>query len=71
MIDLGNGKQIAYEIKSGATFTTDYFKGLKVWSKLSEIKSTDCHLIYGGDKKLETSAGTVIPWNDFDLINGL
>ncbi len=67
LIDLGSGKQIAYEIKSGATFTTDYFKGLKVWSKLSETRNTDCNLIYGGDKKLETSAGTVIPWNEFDL----
>lgn len=67
LIDSGSGRQVAYEIKSGATFTTDYFKGIKVWSELSGTKKSDCHLIYGGDKKFDTSVGTVIPWRDFDL----
>ena len=68
LIDLGSGKQIAYEIKSGATFTTDYFKGLKVWSKLSATGKKDCHAIYRGDKNFETSIGSVIPWQNFSLV---
>jgi len=30
------GKQKAYEIKSGATYSPDDFKGVKVWAKLSQ-----------------------------------
>ncbi len=58
------GKQKAYEIKSGATFSTDDFKGIKVWSKLSGAHPEDCHVIYNGDRGFATSFGGVIPWSD-------
>ncbi len=58
------GKQLAYEIKSGATDSSNYFKEIKVWANLSKTSPEDCHLIYSGDKKLTTSHGEVIPWNN-------
>ncbi len=61
------GKQKAYEIKSGATFSSDHFKGIKVWAKLSETKPEDCCIIYSGDRALSTSHGEVSPWNELSL----
>ena len=61
------GKQKAYEIKSGATFSTDDFKGIKVWSKLSGAHPEDCHVIYNGDRGFATSFGGVIPWSDLSF----
>lgn len=58
------GKQQAYEIKSGATYSSNYFKGIKVWAKLSETVPEDCFAIYNGDRRLSTSHGEVIPWNE-------
>ena len=58
------GKQLAYEIKSGATYSSNYFKGIKVWAGLSETTPENCYVIYSGDKKLSTSQGEVIPWNN-------
>ena len=56
------GHQKAYEIKSGATYSSDYFKGIKVWAKLSGAKTENCHVIYNGDRHFTTSFGEVIPW---------
>jgi len=58
------GKQLAYEIKSGATYSSDDFKGIKVWANLSKTSPDDCYVIYSGDKRLSTSYGEVIPWDE-------
>ena len=57
-------KQIAYEIKSGATFSSDYFSNLGLWVRLSGATSEQCNVIYGGEKNLKTSQGEVISWNN-------
>lgn len=57
------GRQKAYEIKSGATYSSDDFKGIRVWATLSETQPEDCHIVYNGDRRLATSFGEVIPWN--------
>lgn len=54
--------QHAYEIKSGATFKSEFFKGLDYWAKLSSADSAHKSVVYAGDRPLQTSAGTVIPW---------
>lgn len=59
---IGN-KQYAYEIKSGATFTSDYFKGISKWAKLSQAPPDQCIAIYNGDKSLKTAKGEVKCWN--------
>ncbi len=59
----------AYEIKSGATFSTDYFKGLAKWASLSGCPPENLNVIYDGDRNLNTSSGNIIAWsghsNDF------
>ncbi len=58
-----NNAQIdAYEIKSGQTLSTDYFKGLTKWSGLSGVSTEHLHVIYGGDTCLQTSKGKLVSW---------
>lgn len=60
---VGN-KQNAYEIKSGATYSQDYFKGIGKWAKLSGAEPQQCYAIYTGERGIKTSLGEVIPWNN-------
>lgn len=55
-------RQFAYEIKSGATYSPDYFKGLRYWAGYANVKPDQCQVIYSGTNKLETSFGKVVPW---------
>lgn len=55
-------KQNAYEIKSGATYSQDYFKGISKWAKLSGATSEQCYAIYAGEKSIKTSQGDVLSW---------
>lgn len=57
-----DGKQYAYEIKSGATFSPDFFKGISKWAKLSGVSSEQCFAIYNGEKDMKTSSGDVLKW---------
>lgn len=51
------------EIKSGRTVTSDYFKGLNFWNKLTGNKGG--MVVYGGDMKQSRSDGiTVVPIKD-------
>lgn len=67
-IDLLSGteekERLAFEIKSGATFSKEYFKGLNYWSGLSGADSTHKTVIYGGDRSMSTSDGKVSAWKD-------
>ena len=58
------GTQHAYEIKSGATFSTDFFKGLNYWAGLSGAAPSRRTVIYRGDTALMTSDGDLRPWKD-------
>lgn len=55
------GKQYAYEIKSGATYSKDFFKGISKWAKLSNTPSERCYTIYNGEN-IKTSQGDVLSW---------
>lgn len=59
-------EQRAYEIKSGATFSSDYFKGLTKWASLSGATSKHLNVIYGGEHSLTTSNGKLLAWNDIN-----
>lgn len=54
--------QHAYEIKSGATFSTDYFKGLDYWAGLSGASPSQLSVIYAGETPFRTSSGEVVSW---------
>lgn len=52
----------AYEIKSGATYSMEFFSGLLKWAALSDTPTERLNVIYGGDTALTTSQGRLIPW---------
>lgn len=60
-----DNKQNSYEIKSGETFKSGYFKGISYWSKLSGATSENCFVVYAGNKTIKSSFGEVISWFDF------
>lgn len=58
----GSTHPTAYEIKSGATFNTDFFSGLTKWASLSDTPTTSLNVIYCGKDTLTTSKGTLLAW---------
>ena len=58
------GKPHAYEIKSGATYSSDYFKGLTRWAKLAQVPTENLALIYAGDISMVTQQGFVTAWKE-------
>mgnify|MGYP000031325131 FL=1 len=67
LLRMVGGKQYAYEIKSGATYSPDFFKGISKWAKLSNTPTEQCFAIYNGDRDIKTSVGQVNGWNHFNL----
>ena len=57
-------KLLPVEIKSGATLTTDWFKGINQWLSLAGADAVNPTLIYGGDTPWAEGPTTVIPWNN-------
>ncbi len=62
LLDYGHNPVLAYEIKSGATFSTDYFSNLVKWASFSGAASDQLNVIYGGEKSLQTTNGCLIAW---------
>lgn len=52
----------AYEIKSGATFSTEFFSSLTKWAALSATPTERLNVIYAGDTPMQTSKGQLVPW---------
>ncbi len=62
LIEKGN-KHIPIEIKAAKTYSTDFFKNIIYWNKLSGGNSENSFVIYGGEENLETIGGHLISWN--------
>ena len=62
LIEYVDGLQYAYEIKSGATLSKDFFKGLSYWGKLSNAAADRMAVIYGGSHTVTTSSGRALAW---------
>ena len=61
-----DGHLFPIEIKSGNTITSDYFKGLDFWNKISGQKNGA--VIYGGNQPQKRSNSfEVFSWNDIPL----
>lgn len=56
-----------YEIKSSATYSSDFFKNLTKWAKLSGFRPEQCHVIYDGEMDLTTTEGHVHAWRTLNL----
>ncbi|MDE7166775.1 MAG: ATP-binding protein [Bacteroidaceae bacterium] len=59
-----SGKPHAYEIKSGATYSPNFFSGIAKWAKLSGAEPERCFAIYNGEKNMRTSTGELLKWAD-------
>lgn len=57
----------AWEIKSGATYSEDYFKSLKQWTRFSGIPAENCSVIYTGHNPMKTQNGMLIPWEKLEI----
>ena len=62
LLQYDRGTVRAYEIKSGATFSTDYFKGIAKWAGLSGTPPENCAVVYAGDRELNTQYGKAVAW---------
>lgn len=58
---------IPVEIKASRTASSDFFKGVALWSRLTE-KETTPYVIYGGNETITTRAGMLYRWNDVDTL---
>ena len=56
-----------YEIKSSATYSSDFFRNLSKWAKLSGATPEQCHVIYDGEMDLTTTEGHVHAWKTLNL----
>ncbi len=57
-------KLLPVEIKSGATLSTDWFKGINQWLSLAGTDAVNPTLIYGGDTTWKEGATAVTPWKE-------
>lgn len=55
------------EIKSGATFATDWPQGVHKWVGLSDLPTLPPQIIYGGDGNYERQGCQVFGWREFAL----
>lgn len=61
VIDLG-GRLLPIEIKSGRTFSSDYFKNINWWRQIVDLPIVDSLVVYGGDQNWETESGKLVTW---------
>jgi hypothetical protein len=64
IIDEGDSL-IPLEIKAGQTVSSDFFKGIRFWKKLSNDIEQPAALVYGGDKSYIRSDTYVYAWSIF------
>jgi predicted AAA+ superfamily ATPase len=58
---------VPLEIKASRTASSDFFKGVALWSALTQ-KDTSSYVIYGGNETIATRAGTLYQWKDIDTL---
>lgn len=64
LIDQGD-TLIPLEIKSGKTVSSDFFKGLAYWSKISEKYTGRMYVVYAGSMDQPREKGQVLSWTTF------
>ncbi len=58
------------EIKLGTTVSSDFFKGLEYYRKLSGLSTDNFYLIYGSTAKQKRSSATLLGWDQLEeLLN--
>ena len=64
IIDQGDAL-VPLEIKSGKTVSSDFFKGLRFWSKLSGTDGSQMYLVYAGNMDQSRREARVLGWTSF------
>ncbi|MFC1806946.1 ATP-binding protein [Candidatus Omnitrophota bacterium] len=64
-----SNKLKAVEIKSGKTYSVEYFKNLAYWKTLSKSTTKDLSVIYGGISSQIRSSGNLLSWKDIQKIH--
>ncbi|WP_373728988.1 ATP-binding protein [Bacteroides heparinolyticus] len=64
LLETVEGKQFAYEIKSGKTYSSDFLDSLLYWAGLSSADAEHRNIVYGGDKSLKMSNCNLLTIND-------
>lgn len=62
------GKILAFEMKSGRTFTDEFLDGLKYWNKLSGGDWKNSYLIYGGEQDQKRNPVKLVSWKNVSSI---
>jgi uncharacterized protein len=62
------GKLIPIEIKSGKSYNTSFFDGLKYWNSISDSKPENGFIVYGGEENIECKNGKLISWKSIGKI---
>ncbi len=63
-----NNFLIAFEIKAGKTFNSDFLKNLNFWNKISGNTPENTNIIYGGDRSFDIDRGKIISWSNLEQI---
>jgi len=61
ILDHGS-KVLPIEIKSSQTITSEFFRGLEYWRKLTGLTDSPAIVIYGGDNQTMFRGTSVLPW---------
>ena len=56
------GKLTPIEIKSGKTFDSSFFDGLKKWNVIAETEAANNYLVYGGELTQLRQNGNLVGW---------
>jgi len=68
IIDTGV-KQIPVEMKSSATFTQSYGKGIRYWkSMVPSAENQSAFIIYNGDDNLENTDFLLLNWSSLNKV---
>ena len=63
LLDLG-GQLLPIEIKSGHTYSKDYFKHLSWFQEITQLPIIDNYVVYGGNQNWELEYGKLISWKN-------
>jgi len=68
IIDTGI-KQIPVEMKSSATFTQSYGRGVRYWKSMApSAGNQSAFIIYNGDEKSENTDFSLLNWSELNKI---
>lgn len=67
LINTINGSPQAVEVKSGKTYSDEFFSNLRKWCGYSGSGADACSVIYDGDTDLPTKDGHLVSWRSLKL----